>query len=379
MIRILHVLGGLDRGGAETMVMNLYRAIDRTQIQFDFIVHNEKKQAYTDEILNLGGKIFHFPVFNGLNYFKMKNLWTLFFKNHPEYKILHSHVRSYASLYLPIAKKAGLKTIIHSHSTSNGKGLGSIVKRIMQYPLRWQADYFFGCSKEAGAWLFGNKVVNSPKYQILQNAINTEQYKFDPKIRKEYREKLGLGDKKTFIHVGRFHPAKNHPFLLNVFAEIHKIDSNTVLLLVGDGELRPEIEKQITFLNLQNDVFLLGSRDDVPKLLQAADCFLFPSVWEGFGMVAVEAQAADLPCVCSEAIPRSVKVTEHCAFLPTDNAKKWAEHALLWAKRNDSFMTTILSVVEQVKSAGYDIKFSSKRMESFYLSILELNLGAANE
>lgn len=362
MIRILHVLGGLERGGAETMVMNLYRAIDRTQVQFDFIIHTTKHQAYYDEIIALGGKIYSFPAFKGLNYFKMKKLWKQFFREHPEYKILHSHVRSYASLYLPIAKKAGLKTIIHSHSTSNGKGLSSVVKRIMQYPLRWQADYFFGCSKEAGAWLFGNKVVNSPKYHILQNAIDTELYKFNPETSKEYREKLGLGDKKTFIHVGRFHPAKNHPFLLNVFAEIHKVDSNTVLLLAGDGELRAEIEKQITFLNLQNDVILLGSRSDVPKLLQVADCFLFPSVWEGFGMVAIEAQAAGLPCICSEAIPRSVKVTEQCVFLPTDSALKWAEQALLWAKRNASSKNPIQSVVEH----GFDIKESSKKLAEFY-------------
>jgi glycosyltransferase involved in cell wall biosynthesis len=362
MIRILHVLGGLDRGGAETMVMNLYRVVDRTQIQFDFIVHNEKKQAYTDEILSFGGKIFHFPAFNCLNYLKMKNLWKKFFKEHPEYKILHSHVRSYASLYLPIAKKAGLKTIIHSHSTSNGKGISSIVKQIMQYPLRWQADYFFGCSKEAGEWLFGNKVVNSQKYHILQNAIDSEQYKFNPEIRREYRKKLGLGDKKTFIHVGRFHPAKNHPFLLNVFAKIHKLNSNTVLLLAGDGELRPEIEKQIVSLNLQNDVILLGSRNDVPKLLQTADCFLFPSVWEGLGMVAIEAQAAGLPCICSDAIPRTVKVTNHCIFLPTSNAQKWAEQALHWANQIDSSCNSVLSVVEH----GFDIRESSKRLIEFY-------------
>lgn len=362
MIRILHVLGGLDRGGAETMVMNLYRAVDRTQIQFDFIVHNGKKQAYTDEILSLGGNIFHFPAFNGFNFFKMKSLWKNFFKDHPEYKILHSHVRSYASLYLPIAKKAGLKTIIHSHSTSNGKGIGSIVKRIMQYPLRWQADYFFGCSKEAGAWLFGDKVVNSSKYYILQNAIDLDQYKFNPEIRREYREKLDLGDKKTFIHVGRFHPAKNHPFLLNVFAEIHKLDSNTVLLLAGDGELRSSIEEQIASLNLQADVMLLGSRSDVPKLLQAADCFLFPSVWEGFGMVAVEAQTAGLPCICSEAIPRSVKVTEFCMFFSTDNAKEWADLALLLANQNNFSKNPILSVVEH----GFDIKESSKKLVKFY-------------
>ena len=144
MIRILHVLGGLDRGGAETMVMNLYRAIDRSQIQFDFITHTNRPQAYTEEIKALGGEIYYFPKFRGYNIFKLKKLWTDFFKKHPEYKILHSHVRSYASLYLPIAKRAGLKTIIHSHSTSNGKGLSSLVKRLMQYPLRFQADYFFG-------------------------------------------------------------------------------------------------------------------------------------------------------------------------------------------------------------------------------------------
>lgn len=197
MIRILHVLGGLDRGGAETMVMNLYRAIDKTQVQFDFITHTNRRQAYTEEIEKLGGKIYYFPKFKGINYFQLKSIWKKFFKDHPEYRILHSHVRSYASLYLPIAKKAGLKTIIHSHSTSNGRGLGSVVKRIMQYPLRWQADYFFGCSKEAGTWLFGDKIVNSPKYHILRNAIDTEQYKFNPEIRKEYREKLGLGEKKN--------------------------------------------------------------------------------------------------------------------------------------------------------------------------------------
>jgi glycosyltransferase involved in cell wall biosynthesis len=366
MIRVLHVLGGLDRGGAETMVMNLYRAIDKTQIQFDFIVHNEKKQAYTDEILSLGGRIFHFPAFNGFNYFKMKKLWTQFFINHPEYKILHSHIRSYASLYLPIAKKAGLKTIIHSHSTSNGKGLSSVVKRIMQYPLRWQADYFFGCSKEAGTWLFGSKVVSSLKFHILQNAIDTELYKFNPKTRKEYREKLGLGDKKTFINVGRFHPAKNHPFLLNVFAEIHKFDPNTVLLLVGDGPLRQAIEKQIISLGLQNEVVLLGSRSDVPKLLQAADCFLFPSVWEGLPVTVVEAQAAGLPCFVSANITKEVHVSELVKFLPIDNGVDF------WVDSISHITTDRKNVVDQIKKAGFDIQYTAKELANFYQELVNV-------
>lgn len=361
-IRVLHMIGSLNIGGSQSMIINLHKAIDKTKVQFDYIIDHPGHLYYESTIKSLGGKIYEFPTFNGRNFLKIRKVWKSFFKDHLEYKILHSHVRSYASLYLPIAKKAGLKTIIHSHSTSNGTGFGSVVKRVMQYPLRWQADYFFGCSKEAGAWLFGNKVVNSPKYHILQNAIDTEQYKFNAEIRKEYREELGLGEKKTFIHVGRFHPAKNHPFLLKVFAEIHKLDSNAVLLLAGDGELRSSIEEQVASLNLQDNVMLLGSRNDVPKLLQAADCFLFPSVWEGFGMGAVEAQAAGLPCICSDVIPRTVKVTEHCTFLPTSDAQKWGEQALLWANRRNSSRNSILSVAEH----GFDIKESSKKLVEFY-------------
>ena len=181
MIRILHVLGGLERGGAESMVMNLYRAIDRTQVQFDFIIHSEKHQAYYDEVVALGGKIYSFPAFNGKNIFIIRKKWKKFFEVHPEYKILHSHVRSYASIYLPIAHKAKVKTIIHSHNTSEGCGIASIAKRMLQYPLRFQADFFFACSLKAGVWLFGNKIVQSDKFYLLQNAVNTGKYAFSEK------------------------------------------------------------------------------------------------------------------------------------------------------------------------------------------------------
>lgn len=362
-IRILHMIGSLNIGGSQAMIINLHKAIDRTKVQFDYVVDHPEQLYFADVVKSLGGKIFFVPTFKGVNVIEVRKAWKKFFKDHPEYKILHSHVRSYASLYLPIAKKAGLKTIIHSHSTSNGKGLSSAVKRIMQYPLRWQADHFFGCSKEAGEWLFGKKVVDSDRYHILKNAIDTEQYRFNPEVRKEYREQLGLGEKKTFIHVGRFHPAKNHSFLLNLFAEIHKRNPNTVLLLAGDGELRSAIEKQIADLHIQDSVKLLGSRSDVPKLLQAADCFLFPSVWEGFGMVAVEAQAAGLPCICNTTIPQSVKVSHSCQFIPTNNLDVWIDSALSLVElsnRNDP------CTMMEIEKNGFDIKASSFLLSDFY-------------
>ena len=366
MIRILHVLGGLDRGGAESMVMNLYRAIDRTQIQFDFIIHTEKHQAYYDEIIRMGGKIYSFPAFNGTNFFALRKTWFEFFKTHPEYKILHSHVRSYASLYLPIAHKAGLKTIIHSHSTSNGKGFASVVKRIMQFPLRFQADYFFACSKGAGSWLFGKKIVDSKKFHILQNAIDIEKYQFNPKIREEYRKQLGLGDKKAFIHVGRFHPAKNHTFLLNLFAEIHKRDDNTVLLLAGDGALRSAIERQIAELELQDSVVLLGNRSDVPNLLQAADCFLFPSLWEGLPVTVVEAQAAGIPCFISDKITKEVELSDLVKYLPIDNGIG------CWVNSVSQVSIDKKNVIDQIKKAGFDIWSTASELTNFYKKLFDV-------
>ena len=209
-IRILHMIGSLDIGGSQAMVMNLYRNIEREKIQFDFIVDSPNEQYFVDEIKQLGGKIYSMPKFKGTNLFEMKTKWDRFFIEHPEYKILHSHVRSYASIYLPIAKKHGLKTIIHSHSTSNGKGFSALVKAVMQYPLRYQADYFFGCSKEAGVWLFGSKVANSDRFYILKNGIDINRFLFNKNKRKKIREQLKVSDSTLVIgHVGRFNKAKN--------------------------------------------------------------------------------------------------------------------------------------------------------------------------
>ena len=364
MIRILHVLGGLERGGAETMVMNLYRAIDRTQIQFDFIIHTEEHQAYYSEICDLGGKIYSFPKYNGKNYFAVKKNWNSFFVNHPEYKILHSHIRSYASLYIPVAKKHGVKTIIHSHSTSNGKGFLSIVKRFMQYPLRNQADFYMGCSKEAGEWLFGKKVVKSDRYFMLQNAIDVEAYRFNDVIREKYRSELGLKDELTFIHVGRFHPAKNHEFLLTVFAEIHKRNDNTKLILVGDGDLRPEIERQISDLQLGSSVILTGSRSDVPKLLQAADCFLFPSRWEGLPVTVVEAQASGMPCLISNRITKDVNVSPLVKYLSIDNG------ADIWVNSLDEIDYSRQDAIELIKNARFDISSTAIWLQNFYQGLM---------
>jgi len=364
-IRVLHILNAMNRGGAESMVMNLYRAVDRSIIQFDFIVHSEKKGEFNDEIEQLGGKIYVCPKFKGHNIFQYKLWWETFFREHKEYRILHSHIRSCASLYIPVAKKHGLKTIIHSHSTSNGKGFKSLAKKILQYPLRYQADYLVACSKEAGEWLFGKAYLRRGKYMIIPNAVDVKKFSLNENVRNDYRKQLGVEGKIVFGNVGRFHESKNHMFLLDVFSEIHRRNGNTVLMLVGDGYLRSVIENRIHQLGLDNSVILTGTRSDVPNLMQAMDVFLFPSLWEGLPVTLVEAQAAGLPCLVSDRITTDADISNLIHRLSIDDVSKWADLALSPLERHD--------VSKEIKASGFDIKDSAKFLTTFYQKIYEGN------
>lgn len=363
MIRVLHMIGSLNIGGSQAMIMNLYRNIDREQIQFDFIIDHPEQLDFAEEIKSLGGKIFFLPKFTGINLLSVKKSWNNFFKEHPEYKILHSHVRSYASIYLPIAKKHGLKTIIHSHSTSNGRGITSIVKRILQYPLRFQADYLMSCSSEAGRWLYGDKACLKSNYIFLSNAIDTEQYRYSEGVANKYREELDLVGKFVIGHVGRFHEAKNHMFLLDIFAGICAKRSDVALLLVGDGELRYAIQDKIHSLNLDDRVILTGNRNDVPKLMQAMDVFVFPSKWEGLPVAVVEAQAAGLHCLISDTITKEVDVSVLVKRFPIVSAEVWRDVIL-----GSNFER--LDVISDIVDAGFDIKKTSKYLGEFYYSLL---------
>lgn len=357
------MIGCFEMGGSQSMVMNLFRNIDRNQIMFDFIVDHPERDYYENEARSLGAKIYVMPSFKGTNLGEIRTKWNDFFCNHPEYKILHSHVRSYASIYLPIAKRHGVKTIIHSHSTSNGSGILSAVKRILQYPLRYQADYLMACSNEAGQWLYGRRVCERSNYVFLPNAIDMDKYRFSAETAKKYRAELGLEGNFVLGHVGRFHEAKNHIFLLNMFAKVVEKRHDARLLLVGDGELRGAIEHKIKALGIEDRVILTGNRSDVPQLMQAMDVFVFPSAWEGLPVTVVEAQAAGLPCLISDTITPDVDLSILVKRFPIDNCDTWVETVLnMDCKR--------LDVISEIKQAGFDVKDTANRLTEFYTSIV---------
>lgn len=347
------------------MVMALYRTVDREKVQFDFIVDCDKENVFAEEIEKLGGKIFHFPKFNGKNYALIRSTWKTFFKDHPEYKVLHSHVRSYASLYLPIAKSFGVKTIIHSHNTSNGHGVTALGKKILQYPLRFQADYFFGCSEIAGQWLFGKNVVKSDRYFMLKNAVDMERFAFRKEIRERIRKELAVDENTLLIgHVGRMHPQKNHRFLLECFAKIAAEKKDVKLMLLGDGDLRESVAEQIKQLELQDHVLMLGMRKNVENYLSAMDCLVLPSLHEGLPVVIVEAQANGLNCFVSDTVTKEVQLSDLVRYLPINQGVE------IWV---DSVLAADFSrvdVSEMIRSSGFCIRESSSWLSNFYMEIV---------
>lgn len=256
-----------------------------------------------------------------------------------------------------------LKTISHSHSTSSGKGLSAIVKNIMQYPIRYFADYFFACSKEAGEWLFGKKILNKKNFFIFKNAIDTKKFIFSNETRHQIREKYNISNNFVIGHVGRFHPTKNHEFLVEVFYEVYKNEPSAKLMLVGDGAEIEYIKEKSSKLGILNNIIFVGVSSDVPKLMQAMDAFVFPSLYEGLGIVVIEAQASGLFCVVADTIPKDTNISGIVEFISLN------EPSTYWAGKILDLRNTYkrTNIVNELIQSGYDIKQTSYWLQRFYL------------
>lgn len=362
-IRILHVVTYMGRGGLETMLMNYYRHIDRNQIQFDFLTHRDFRADYDDEIESLGGKIYHLPRLVPWRSSYLRAL-DAFFAEHPEYRIVHVHQDCLSAVILKAAKKRGVPVrIAHSHSSNQDKNLKYLIKLYYRRQIPQSATQLFACGREAGEWMF-----RGAPFQVLNNAIDAKQYQYNPVRASQMRSKLGIPENSFVVgHVGRFSLTKNHTFLLDVFTEIQKRQENAVLLLVGDGNLRASIEEKAKFLGLSEKVIFTGVRSDVPDLMQAMDVFVFPSLYEGLGIVAIEAQAAGLPCVLSEGVPIAACVTDRATRISlSDLPSSWAERVLAQTLKR-------IDTCQEVVNAGFDIVENARLLQNFYLEQWKAN------
>lgn len=363
-IRILHVVVNMNRGGAETLIMNLYRNIDREKVQFDFLT--SRPGAFDEEISRLGGKIHRIPYVTEVGPVGFSRKIIQIFKQNPLYKIVHSHLDRMSGLVLRAAKKAGVPIrIAHSHNTESEGGIVS--KTFKWYAgshIPSNATHFYACSKGAASWLFKYQ---SKKALILKNGIETDKFQYSVETRNETRRALNLESNQLVIgHVGRFNKQKNHLYLLDVFRNVSEQIPDAVLILVGDGTLKGEIKEKIMDLNLEGKVNLLGIRDDAHKLLQAFDLFVFPSLHEGLPVSLIEAQGAGLPCLISDRVTKEVDMglglVEQLSLKDTDSWVERIHH--LSQERNIRWTDE-----QALQMHGYDIRKTAELAQTSYLSL----------
>lgn len=363
-IRVLHCVAGLGHGGYESLIMNLYRNIHREKVQFDFV--SSFPGVYEKEIEALGGVIHRIPFITQKGPFVYTAALDRVLRASPRYPIVHSHMDKFSGLVMQRAAKAGIPVrIAHSHNTKNEGGLAfQLVKdHYGRMVLPWATD-LFACSKAAADWMFGAKAADA---RILFNGVQPEAFAPDAAARAAVRAELGLaGDVFAVGHVGRFTEQKNHAFLLKIFAALHARRPDSALLLAGDGPLRPKTAEQARRLGLSEAVRFLGLREDVPALLSAMDCFVFPSLHEGLPVTLVEAQAAGLPVVASSAITDEVCITPLVRRMGLDEpAGEWAAAALELA--GGGFAARCCPA-GAIRAAGYDIADTARWLEEFYLA-----------
>lgn len=348
----------MHRAGLETMLMNYYRHIDREQIQFDFLTHRPERGDYDDEIEQLGGRVYYAPRLYPQNYPAYFAYMKQFFAEHPEYRIVHSHIDAMSYLPLLAAKKAGVPIrIAHSHNTSIDRDFKYILKQYFRMRLPSAANTYLACGTEAGKFLFGDRSV-----QVIPNAVDAEKFYYNAQMRQAKREQLNLRDEFVMGHVGRISYQKNHKQLIEIFAAVQKRHPESKLLLIGTGEKESEIRNQVRELNLEEKVLFLGKRADVNELYQAMDVFVLPSFFEGIPVVGVEAQLADLPCIFSDRVPEECRIHSEACFVDLQgSAEHWAE--VILGKK--AYVRS--NAREELRHTDYDIKSAYQKLQAYYL------------
>lgn len=368
-IRVAQIIGKWLGGGVESVVMNYYRNIDRNKIQFDFICDNDSTNIPYAEIESLGGKVILISPYQKVIKYHKELKRVLKDGN---YKIVHSHINTLSVFSLFAAKCAGVPVrIAHSHSTTNKKEKSkNLMKQLLRQFSKVFATDYMCCSELAGRWLFGDKEYDKGNVYLLNNAIDLDKFKYDEVVRKEKRKELNIDDDTLVIgHVGRFVEQKNHRFLIDIFNEVHKQNENSILLLVGQGPLMEKIKEKVKSLGIEDCVKFLGQRNDINELYQVMDLFLFPSLYEGLGMVAVEAQVSGLPCVVATEIPEIAKVTEKITFINLENKIEiWTEIIFKYLKNINRKNINFTNGIKK-----YDIIKETTKLEKKYLNSYKRN------
>lgn len=360
--RIAHIIRKIKDGGIESVVYNYYHAIDRSQIQFDIYYHADSADDPPEDMIAMGARFYAIPPYNKDLCGYIRQLRKYFSRNH--YAVVHSHMNTINVFGLYAAWREGIPfRISHSHSVPGGKELRNFLKYLLRPFATIFATDYFACSEKAGRWLFGNRNYDKGRVRLIANAIEVDAYQSGFQDNSLLRKSMGLDGKVVIGHVGRFTYAKNHKFLLRLFKELKKKYTEAILLLIGDGELRQEIETEIDSLGLHGSVILTGWICSPAEYYHLMNVFVFPSYYEGFSMTVLEAQFCGVPCVVSEAIPAEAMVSGAVKIVPLhESCEKWIS-AISEALHE--------KVVLNEKSRQYDIRENAASLCNIYQSKIE--------
>lgn len=369
-IRVAQVVGKMGSGGVESVVMNYYRHIDRNKVQFDFVVNDGSTQVPREEIEALGGRVFSVPRYKNLPAY-LKAMELLLRRIQPD--IVHSHINALSVFPLRAAKRAGVQVrIAHSHSTSNPREhVRNLVKDILRPFSRVYPTAYAACSKYAASWLFGTGMGREGHVYIMRNALELPRFVHNPAVRAAKRAELGVEDFQLVVgQVGRMCSQKNQMFTLEAFSAVLSECPDAVLLFIGEGDDLAQIQAHANDLGISDHVRFLGVRDDVADFYQAFDVLAFPSLYEGLGMAAVEAQTADLPVVMSTEVPdEAILLKDLITVLPLDaGAQAWGRALIEAADRKPA--STRVNRAEEISAAGYEIQASADQLADWYETLV---------
>lgn len=367
MIRVAIIGGKIDSGGKKNLIMEYYRHIDRTKIQFDFICDSDSQAIPYEEIQSLGGRVYEITPYQ--NIFKnMADMKKLFKEN--KYPIVHAYNSTMNVFPMYVAKRCRIPVrISESLSMAHDGDWKTILKKILRPMSKWFANYYMACGTDCGRWQFGDKFFEAGNVDVFKTAINTTFNAYNPEVRERTRKAFGWEDKIVIGHIGRFTAQKNSIHMIEIFAAIAKKEPKAVLCLIGDGELKDAMMKRIEELNISKHVDYLGRREDIQQFYNAMDCFILPSLYEGLPVVGLEAECCGLPMFFSTEITREANACELGYFIDLNDSEDfWADEILKVVKTN---VFKRRSYAKEVAESGFDSKFEALRMQKYYFDAIE--------
>lgn len=367
MIRVAIVAGKVDSGGKKNLIMEYYRHVNREEVQFDFICDSDSQAIPTEEIENLGGKVYIIAPYQKI-FKNMADMKKIFKQN--RYQIVHAYNSTMNLFPMFVAKKCGIPVrISESLSMAHAGDWKTIIKKMLRPMSKWFANYYMSCGEDCGRWQFGDKLFNAGKVDVFKTVINTEFNAYNPELREKTRREFGWEEKMVVGHIGRFTAQKNSVHMIEIFGAIAKKQPNAVLCLIGDGELKNEMMNKIKELGIENQVDYLGRREDIQQFYNAMDCFLLPSLYEGLPVVGLEAESCGLPMFFSTEITREANACELGHFIGLEECVDvWADEILKAMKKN---MPIRRSHAKEVRDAGFDSASEGVRMQKYYFDAIE--------